>query len=1732
MENPPQLRHCAAKLTRAVAGSIAFLTFTLSVWGEVSSDGMPGEVSYYEHVRPIFQAKCHSCHQPAKSKGDYILTDVARMIAGGEGGEPVVVAHMPEESWLIDMVTLQEGAERPEMPEKDEPLTPYELALVTKWIEQGARDDTPENARERFDADHPPQYAVAPVLTSLDYSPDGELMAVAGFHEVLLHRADGSGLVARLIGLSERIETARFSPDGKLLAVAGGLPGRMGEIQIWDVEKAALQLSKPVGYDTAYGASWSPDGKFVAFGLPDNTLRAIEVSSGDEVFFMGSHTDWVLDTAWSVKGDHLVSVGRDMSAKLTEVETERFIDNITSITPGALKGGINALDRHPHEDHLLMGGSDGAPQIYRMRRETERKIGDNANLIRKYPPMKGRIWSVAFAPDGKTFAAVSSLNGKGQISLYASDYDATITPELKKLFETARSNPDGSKNFEPEIEAFHTRGAVRLHSMDLDSPIFSVAFAPDGKSYAAGSSDGHIHLFDAAGGKLRKTFVPVEVTDSDLLAQAEPMRPDNPVNLKKGRAQVTDERSEEVERLTRLSISPSVISLRGPHSYNQLIVTGTLQSGEVVDLTRLVRWVVTRPIAEVGERGIIRPLSAGRTAVTAHFLGLRTTASVEVKDLRDDYDPDFVVDVNPILSRLGCNAGVCHGSQEGKNGFKLSLRGYDAFNDVRAFSDDHAARRVNFASPDDSLMLLKATAAVPHEGGMVTDIGSDYYETIRQWIAHGAAMKEDSEKVSRIELEPQNPVIENTGGHQQMRVMAHYPDGSKRDITREAVIESGNTEVATNDDFGLITTIRRGEAPILARYEGAYAATTLTVMGDRTGFAWKEPETWSRIDELVAAKWMRMKILPSELTRDEAFVRRIYLDLTGLPPKPEALIAFLEDERPTRQKRAELIDQLIGSPDFVDHWSNKWADMLLVNSKFLGKEGSELFRDWIHGQLEQNVPYDDFVYSILTAKGSNKVNPAASYFKILRTPEELMENTTHLFLATRFNCNKCHDHPFERWNVDNYYQMAAYFSQVDLKRDRANAPKANIGGSAVESARPLYEIVGDTNEGEVTNIVTGEVAQPTFPYPATVAGPEEASSALLTRREQLAAWITAEDNQYFAKSYANRIWGYLTGAGIIEPIDDIRASNPPTNPELLEYLTQFFVDSGFDVRALMREICNSRTYQLSIRTHPFNEDDVINYSHGKARRLPAEVLFDSVFAVTGSKPHFPGAKPGMRAAQLADAQVDTKGGFLANLGRPPRESACECDRQNDVQLSAVMSLLSGASVAEAVGDPDNGIAELVAREMDDPTMIEKLYLTVLNRFPTPEEVDLVRENWALIERDHENLIARLAEMESDWVWRKAELEKERIRAMARAKADIKAYTPEYEANRKAAEKERKESIAATKKAMWEFEWNELPALQAAGLQAITLDRFWTLWKPQFPEKAEGDGKVGLAINEDASLLASGKPGNSLAYRMTFPVEAGTTITGFMLEALTDDSLPGFGPGFNETGNFVVSEVELSYSTSAEVEEEDRTKVPLSDAGADYTQDGFSVKNLINGNATRNDKAWGVGGQGRQPHWARIELEEPLRFAEEGGKVYLSVICRYSNGDYPLGKFRIYFTDAADPLNLGLSESIAAILSKAPATLEPEENAALYTWFKYQQPDYLSKRFDWVRAKRPLPQDEKMESLKAALTKAERTVPDAPALVQLRRDVQYSTEQAANRRLTAAQDLAWALINNSAFLFNY
>ncbi len=439
----------------------------------------PAKVSFYKDIRPVLQENCQGCHQPAKRGGEYVMAPLAAFLKGGESGSPAIVPGKPAESNLIAMISPTKGKDgqlKTEMPKEKPPLPAAKIELIARWIGEGAIDDTPASAAAVFDADHPPVYHGLPVLTSLDYSPDGALLAISGYHEVLLHKADGSELVARLIGLSERIQSLAFSPDGKWLAVAGGSPARFGEIQIWNVAERKLALSVPMTYDTLYGVSWSTDGTRVAFGCGDNTVRAIDAKTGQQVLFQGAHSDWVLGTAFSTDSSHLVSVSRDRSMKLIEVATQRFVDNITSITPGALKGGLAAVARHPKKDEVVVGGADGAPKTFRIYRPDgkARQIGDDFNLIRAYDPLPGRIYSVEYSSDGERIVAGSSSDETGEIRVYEA--------ASGRLISKYEGQP---------------------------GPIYSVRFSRDGKQVAAGGFSGKVILLDAQTGKLIKEFVPI-----------------------------------------------------------------------------------------------------------------------------------------------------------------------------------------------------------------------------------------------------------------------------------------------------------------------------------------------------------------------------------------------------------------------------------------------------------------------------------------------------------------------------------------------------------------------------------------------------------------------------------------------------------------------------------------------------------------------------------------------------------------------------------------------------------------------------------------------------------------------------------------------------------------------------------------------------------------------------------------------------------------------------------------------------------------------------------------------------------------------------------------------------------------------------------------------------------------------------------------------------------------------
>ena len=747
-----------------------------------------------------------------------------------------------------------------------------------------------------------------------------------------------------------------------------------------------------------------------------------------------------------------------------------------------------------------------------------------------------------------------------------------------------------------------------------------------------------------------------------------------------------------------LRVQPAALVLLDARDARRVLVSGRTSAGQWIDLTSTARLIPVSSGVRVDAEGYLHPVKVGVTRVTVAAGGRQAALPVTVKSVASP-PISFVRDVMPVISRAGCNAGTCHGSAKGKDGFKLSLRGYDPEYDHAALINDLSGRRFNRADPDQSLMLLKPTEGVPHMGGLVFEKGSRYYRILRQWIAEGVKL-DNASRVKTLEVIPAAPRLDMPGMVQQMLVIAHYPDGTTRDVTRDAVFTSSIPDVATVSPEGLVTAVRRGEAAILVRYEGTYATNGLLVMGDRTGFRWAQQPEYNYIDHLVNQKLQKVKVLPSDLCTDAEFLRRIYLDLTGLPPTPEQVRAFLADPAPSRVKRAAVVDRLIGSPEFVDHWTNKWSDLLDCNRKYLGEKGAWTFRHWIHQAIATNMPYDQFARTLMTATGDTFDNPAANFYRVSSDPDTATENVTQLFMGVRFSCCKCHDHPFERWTQTQYYQLGAFFARI--------ASKPGDDGDATIYVNP--------EGGEVKNPRDGQTAAPVVPVGYIPSG-----TPTTNRRATLAAWLTAPANPFFARSMANRIWSYFLGHGIIDPVDDIRASNPPTNPELLDALTADFVKSGFDLRHLMRTIVQSRVYQLSLETNRWNADDHLNFSHAEPRRLTAEELLDSISIATGVPQKFEGLPAGFRAAQLPDSQVHADG-FLDLFGRPSRQTPCECERNSQVSLGQALNLVNGPTIADGVIAPGGRIDRLMQQSTPNRRLVEEIYLATICRLPKPVEM--------------------------------------------------------------------------------------------------------------------------------------------------------------------------------------------------------------------------------------------------------------------------------------------------------------------------------------------------------------------------------------------------------------------------
>jgi hypothetical protein len=665
----------------------------------------------------------------------------------------------------------------------------------------------------------------------------------------------------------------------------------------------------------------------------------------------------------------------------------------------------------------------------------------------------------------------------------------------------------------------------------------------------------------------------------------------------------------------------------------------------------------------------------------------------------------FLRDVAPILNKAGCTSGPCHGAAKGKNGFKLSLRGYDPQFDYEALLYDLSGRRFNRADPGKSLMLAKPVQQVAHGGGLRFEVDSDYYKTIFNWIAAGVPYGDPAkDTVAELLVEPREIHMPKPGESAVVKVTAKFKDGQTRDVTRDATVESNTLDVAAVDAKASVKGERIGEATLLVRYQGKFSTVPVTILNPKEGFAWKALPQHNYIDQTIDAKLQRLKIQPAPAADDATFLRRVSLDLTGRIPTPGEVRAFLNDRTPARVKRAKVIDKLIASPAYVDHWTVKWGDLLQSNRKYLGDKGVYAFQEWIRESIASNKPYDKLVRELLTSRGSAYDDPAANYYRVTRDAKPTMEKTTQVFLGVRMVCAQCHDHPFERWTQNQYYQMSAFFSAVGLRAGY------EVGEEIIFDQRADYEMKHPKD---------GRVVKPEFLLASArpVAIPDNQK-----RRDALADWLASKENPFFAKAIANRVWSYFLGKGIIDPVDDIRASNPPANPALLDALTKDLADHNFDLQHLMRTIANSRTYQAAITTNEWNAADGVNFSHAIPRRLTAEQLMDAVTAAAGVRPNFPEAPQDTTAAQLPDPHVG-KEGFLDVFGRPLRESACECERRADFSLPQALNLVNGRTISDAVADPKGRVAKLVLAGASDPAIVEELYLAALSRPPDRAETE-------------------------------------------------------------------------------------------------------------------------------------------------------------------------------------------------------------------------------------------------------------------------------------------------------------------------------------------------------------------------------------------------------------------------
>lgn len=768
--------------------------------------------------------------------------------------------------------------------------------------------------------------------------------------------------------------------------------------------------------------------------------------------------------------------------------------------------------------------------------------------------------------------------------------------------------------------------------------------------------------------------------------------------------------------VTGIKLLPETVTFSGPGDVHR--VTAQLINSEQVGRSVTAETTLSSDAEHVVEiiDGKLVPRGNGAAVVTGTYAGKQASIQVTVSGFEEPKPVTFRNHVEPILTRMSCNSGACHGALAGKGGFRLSLRGYDPFSDYHAITQQARGRRIELADPARSLILAKPTGAIPHKGGVRFEPDSANYRILAEWIASGAsAPSELDAQVLSIQVLPERISLAS-GDVQPLIVQATYSDGRVEDVTHWSQYSSTNEAVLMVDEEGNVTIVGHGEGAVVAYFSSQIGLAKMTSPYplERKVEDYADAPSRNFIDRLVTEQLQRLNLLPSPRANDSEFIRRAFIDTIGTLPTADEVRKFLTDER--KDKRDRLIDELLAREDFADYWSYRWSDLLLVSGTRLRPLSVEAFYKWIHAHVEQNTPWDQFVRAIVTARGSSHENGATNFFALHQTPEDMTENTSQAFLGLSLACAKCHNHPLEKWTNDQYYAMANMFARVRGK---------GWGGDSRNGDGLRTLIVAD--QGDLIQPLTGK-PQP----PATLDGDPIDIDSPEDRRVHLARWLTSPENPYFTRSITNRIWANFFGVGLVEQVDDLRVSNPASNERLLASAADFLVEHKYDLKSLMRVIMRSDTYQLSSKSSRDNDQDTRFYSRFYPRRMNSEVLLDAISQVAEvptdfSQIEFPGADKrktefyplGTRAIELYDSAVASY--FLKTFGRNPRDITCDCERSNEPSLIQVLHISNGDTLNKKLQADGNRIDRWMEAGLDDERIIEEAYLTCLARFPTSRE---------------------------------------------------------------------------------------------------------------------------------------------------------------------------------------------------------------------------------------------------------------------------------------------------------------------------------------------------------------------------------------------------------------------------